>query len=68
VFIHEELKVTFGKREQNGWKARPNELITCSNCARLQKLYEFVYGHVLIKGDYPIFFCVVVWYSARTMK
>jgi hypothetical protein len=45
VFTHEELEVVFGKREQNGWKARPNELITCSNCANLQKFYELICGH-----------------------
>jgi hypothetical protein len=56
MFIHEEVKASFGKREQNGWKARPNELITHSNCARLQKLYELVYGHVPTNSDYPAIF------------
>jgi len=45
VFTHEELEVVFGKREQNGWKARPNELITHSNCANLKKFYELICGH-----------------------
>jgi hypothetical protein len=56
VLIHEKLKIAFGKREHNGWKVRPNELIICSNYARLQKLYELVYGHVPTNGDYSTFF------------
>jgi hypothetical protein len=58
VFTHEELKVTFGKRGHNGWKERPNELIIRSDCARLQKLYELVYGHAPTNDDYSTFFCV----------
>jgi hypothetical protein len=27
MLIHEEVEAAFGKRKQNGWKARPNELI-----------------------------------------
>jgi len=56
MLIHEEVEVAFGEKEQNGWKARPNELITCSNCARLQKLYELIYGHAPTNNDYSAFF------------
>jgi hypothetical protein len=56
VLTHEELEATFGKREHNGWKGRPNELMTCSDCAGLQKLYELVYGHAPTNSDYLIIF------------
>jgi hypothetical protein len=58
VFTHEELKATFGKREHNDWKARPNELLIHSDCARLQKLYELVYGHAPTNNDYLGYFFV----------
>jgi len=61
MLTHEEVKATFGKREQNGWKARPSELITHSNCVELQKIYELVYGHAPTNNDYPTIFFVVGW-------
>jgi hypothetical protein len=68
MLTHEELEVAFGKREQNGWNAKPNELITCTNYVGFQKLCELVYGHVPTNDDYLTIFCVVGWNNVRTMK
>jgi hypothetical protein len=56
MLTHEELETAFGKREHNGWKARPNEPITRSNCVGFEKVHELVYGHVATNGDYLAIF------------
>jgi hypothetical protein len=54
---HAELEKMFGKREQNGFKPKPNEHLTIVNCDVFLKLYKIVYAHPVNNGQYfTIFF------------
>jgi hypothetical protein len=59
LVTHDELVSTFGVRQQNGWKAIVSEFLIVQDCEVLFKLYEDVYAHPPLNGDYPKKICVV---------
>jgi len=42
IIVHAKLEEVFGKREQNGWKPKPNEHLNATNCEAILKLYEAI--------------------------
>jgi hypothetical protein len=56
----EEVEHVFGKKRQNGWKIKVNEILTIANFCALLKLYEDIYAHppplAPPHGDYLIVF------------
>jgi hypothetical protein len=42
IIVHAKLEEVSGKREQNGWKPKPNEHLNATNCEAILKLYEAI--------------------------
>jgi len=67
LISNEDLESVFGKRGHNGWKMKVNENLTITSCFALLKLYEVVYAHLPLNGDYPIIF-LCGWLAYVKMK
>jgi len=50
----DDVVIVFGKRQQNGWKARVNDSLSEHDYKALHELYEAMYAHTATNGDFPI--------------
>jgi hypothetical protein len=50
----DDVVVVFGKRQQNGSKAKVNDSLSECDYKALHELYEAMYAHTTTNGDFPI--------------